>query len=162
MAIKLRSTIMVFMLFVPVLFYVLNSALFEFFMFFAVLFVCIKSLYKLFVYNFSSDEFLEKYESVVKPISLFDFLIGKLFSVILTVFITIFFIEKCIVFTGIIKYAAILAAALWIFDFLKTVYSFFSQNNYSEEYTVFDSVLEILMWIQNIVSVILMVAIAII
>ena len=57
MAIKLRSTISIFLLFVPVLFYVLNAALFELFMFFAVLFVCGKSLYKLIIYNFSSDEF---------------------------------------------------------------------------------------------------------
>lgn len=155
MAIKLRSTILAFLFLIPALVYVVNTALFDLLMFFAVLYVSGKSLYKLFAYNFLSDEFIEKYESRVMSVSISEFLIRKTFSVLLTVLIAVFFIGKCTICTGIIKYATILVAALWIFDLLKTGYSFLSRKDYSEDYTVFDYVLETLMWLQNIMSIIL-------
>lgn len=155
MAIKLRGTILAFLLLIPVLIYIVNTALFDLLMFFAVLYVSFKSLYKLLIYNFLSDEFVERYESKIIKVSIAEFFIRKIFSVLLTVLITVFFIEKCVVYAGIIKYATILVAALWVFDLLKTVYSFVPRKNYSEDYTAFDYVLETLMWLQNILSIVL-------
>ncbi len=157
MAIKLRGTILAFLFLIPVLIYVVNTALFNLLMFFAVLYVSGKSLYKLFVYSFLSDEFVEKYESKVMTVSIAEFFIRKIFSVLLTVLITLFFIGKCALYAGIIKYATILVAALWIFDLLKTLYSLVPRKIYSEDYTAFDYVLEALMWLQNILSIILVI-----
>lgn len=155
MAIKLRSTILTFLFLIPVLIYIVNTALFDLLMFFAVLYVSGKSLYKLFVYNFLPDEFVEKYESKVIAVSIAEYFCRKIFSVLLTVLITVFFIGKCVIYTGIIKYATILVAALWVFDLLKTIYSFVPRKVYLEDYTAFDYVLEILMWLQNIISIVL-------
>ncbi len=155
MAIKLRGTILVFLFLIPVLIYIVNTALFNLMMFFAVLYVSFKSLYKLFAYNFLSDELVEKYESKIMAVSIAEFFIRKIFSVFLTVLIAIFFIGKCTVCSGIIKYATIFIAALWIFDLLKTLYSFVPRKNYSENYTAFDYVLETFMWLQNIISIVL-------
>lgn len=158
MAIKLRSTILAFLFLIPVLICIVNTALFNILMFFAVLYVSFKSLYKLFAYNFLSDEFVEKYESKVIAVSIAEYFIRKIFSVFLTVLITVFFIGKCTLYSGIIKYATIFIAALWVFDLLKTLYSFVPRKNCSENYTAFDYVLETLMWLQNIISIVLVFA----
>ncbi len=155
MAIKLRGSILAVLLLIPVLIYIVNTALFDLLVFFAVLYVSFKSLYKLLVYNFLSDEFVERYESKVIKVSIAEFFIRKIFSVLLTVLITVFFIGKCALYTGIIKYATILVAALWGFDLLKTVYSFVPRKSYSEDYTALDYILEALMWLQNIMSIVL-------
>jgi len=155
MALKLQSTIILFFILLPVGVYTLSSVAFDFFMCLAIIYVCIKSLRKLFIYNFASDEILDKYEASIKPLTKDDILARRTINISATILFTVFFAGKYFCLTGIIKYAALIAAALWLFDLIKIIHTYIAKPDFSEDYTVFDTVLEILMWIQNILSVVI-------
>ncbi len=157
MAIKLRNTILL-LIFLPCVMYLLNPVIFDFLVYLSVLYVCGKSLLRLFMYNFATAEELDKYEASFKPLTVAEMIFRKIANVIVTVLFTVFFIGKGIYITGIIKYAALLVAALWMFDLLKTVFSYVSVWSADEDYSIWDVFLEGIMWVQNILSVVVVMA----
>lgn len=153
MAIKLCNTILLSII-LPVFLYILNSSVFALLMICTVWFVCGKSLFTLFIYNFASDEMLYRYEEKVRPVSEGDIILRRILNLSLTVLFAVFFLFGGLSAFGAIKYAAYFAAALWVFDFIKTIYSYFNKD-FSDEYTIKDIIFEALMWCQNIISLII-------
>ena len=158
MAVKSRSAMGLFLMVLVCLFSYCGYIFFETVVSVCMLYVCIRSLYGLCMYNFATDEALFRYEqSLASRAGAFAediFLIRTK-----NIFLNLLFI---IYFTGAVLYAPnsvmrVLSSAalfLWVFDLGKTV-TMYIKKQVSGEWSFFDSVLEAVMWTQNILSVIL-------
>lgn len=156
MAVKLRNTIILTVL-LPCAMYLINPAVFDFLVYLFVLFICGKSLLKLFMYNFASDEELDSFEAALQPTDRGEALLRRVAGLCMTVFLVLFFAGKGMYNIGIIKYAALSASALWVFDLLKGIFGYFSLD-IEEDYNCWDIFLEAVMWLQNILSAVVVMA----
>lgn len=119
------------------------------------LYLCTKSLYRLLIYNFATDEALFRYEhnlalkSKLFPEDVFFVRMKNIFFYLLFI---IYFSGE-IVFAPNIYIRIFAAAALfmWLFDFGKTIASYAKKYDYTHCFC--DSVLEFLMWVQIILSI---------
>ena len=117
-------------------------------------YICLKSLFCLYLYNFSSDETLEKYEkNIYLPKSREEILISRFKNIMLGTIIALFF--GSLAFTSninFVKFPSVFLCILWAFDMIKALLSYYD-NRKDTDWTVVDSILETLMWIQNISSI---------
>ena len=158
MAVKSRSVVGILLMALVCLFSYCGYIFFETVVSICLLYVCAKTLYGLCMYNFATDEALFRYEQNLALRA--GFCTTDVFLIrTRNIFLNLLFI---IYFTGatfyapnsILKVLSLAALLMWVFDLLKTFTGYF-KNNESNEWTYSDSVLEALMWAQNILSLFL-------
>jgi hypothetical protein len=115
------------------------------------LFFSIRSLKDLIIANFASDSFFEKYEcrqieynSVLAVLTDAILVCGAYALIMIMLFISFFLFEN-----PLIRGFSAILLVLWAFDFHKI----FSKPDESEEWTMVDTLKEILMWSQGIGSI---------
>ncbi len=155
MAVRTRSAFGLFVLAVICLFSYCGFIFFEAVVSLCVLYVCSKSLYSLFMYNFASDEALFKYEQRLQLKS--GVLSGDIFLIrfknifLYTLFIIYFWGAITFAPNRTLKVVSMVLIALWTFDLVKTVWGYFVKPK-DDVFRISDAVFEIVMWIQNILS----------
>ncbi|MBE7011835.1 MAG: hypothetical protein E7415_04095 [Ruminococcaceae bacterium] len=116
------------------------------------MFFSMRSLKDLIIVNFASDSYFEKYQCrQIEHTSVFAVLTdailvcGAYALIMIMLFISFFLFESTIIkgFVGILL-------AVWAFDFHKI----FSKPDESDEWTVADTIKEVIMWTQGIGSII--------
>ena len=115
------------------------------------LFFSVRSLKDLVIANFASDSFFEKYEcrqieynSVFAVLTDAILVCGAYALIMIMLFISFFLLES-----SVMKGFASLLLVFWAFDFYKV----FSKPDESEDWTVVDTIKEVLMWCQSIGSI---------
>lgn len=124
-----------------------------------IIYVCIKSLYGLCMYNFASEEALLTYERNMaekSPVSLKNAFFIKLKNILLYLLFIIYFAGAALIApNSLLKIFACAAFLLWTFDMSKSFVRCFRTGKYEGKWCFWDGVFEALMWIQNILSVFL-------
>lgn len=158
MAVKSRSAMGLFLMALVCLFSYCGYIFFETVVSVCVLYVCIRSLYGLCMYNFATDEALFHYEqslSLRAGVVVEDIFLTRTKNIFLTLLFIIYFTGASVFApNSFLKVLSSLALLMWTFDLVKTVFGYF-KNQVDKEWTYIDSVFEGIVWIQNIVSVIL-------
>jgi len=158
MAVKSRSAMGLFLMALLCLFSYCGYIFFETVVSVCLLYICIRSLYALCMYNFATDEALFRYEqslSLRAGVVTEDVFIIRIKNIFLTLLFIIYFMGASVFapnsFLKILSSAALL---MWMFDLVKTVFSYF-KNQTDKEWTYVDSIFEGIMWTQNVISIIL-------
>lgn len=158
MAVKSRSAAGLLLMAIVCLFSYCGYIFFETVVSICLVYVCVNALYGLCMYNFATDEALFRYEqSKAKkgPVSEEDAFFIKVKNVFLNILFIIYF-SGIAVFDAdfAFRIPAFFALLLWIFDFAKNNISLFKKNA-DTEWTLTDSALETVMWVQCILSVVI-------
>ena len=145
MALKLQMAILIPATLVSLLAMFINIRMFCLFMGIVILTFSSKTLKRLWVLNFSSEEKAEKFiekemaENSLNPV--FTSIMAIVTNLLTIIFFAISALESTSVLTRICSYILVF---LWAGDFVKM---FFKVTD-GEEWTVWDSVFEFFMWIQ--------------
>lgn len=151
MAAKSRLTIFALAVIFPIFMVCINLKAFWGATAVIMLFFSLRSLKDLVIANFASDSFFERYEcrqieynSVLAVLTDAILVCGAYALIMIMLFISFFLLESPLMkgFSGILL-------ALWAFDFHKV----FSKPDDSEDWTVMDTLKEVLMWCQSIGSI---------
>lgn len=158
MAVKSRSAIGLFLMALVCLFSYCGHIFFETVVSVCVLYVCLRSIYGLCMYNFATDEMLFRYEqnlALKAGVLTEDIFVIRIKNMFLTLLFIIYFAGAfAFAPNSFFKVLYLSALLMWIFDLVKTVAGYFKRQE-NEEWTCVDSVFEAIMWIQNILSVVL-------
>lgn len=158
MAVKSRSAMGLFMMALICLFSYCGYIFFETVVSVCMLYVCVKSLYGLCMYNFATDEALFRYEqNLASKAGVFtdDIFLIRIKNIFLNLLFIIYFAGISVfVEDSLMRILSSAALLMWVFSLISTVFSYFKKQ-ISTEWTYYDSMLEALMWIQNILSGIL-------
>ena len=158
MAVKSRSAVSLFLMALICLFSYCGYIFFETVVSLCMLYVCVKSLYGLCMYNFATDEALFRYEqNLASKAGVFteDIFLIRIKNIFLNMLFIIYFIGASVFAESfLLRILSSAALLMWVFNLGNTVVGYFKKQ-ISTEWTLCDSVFEALMWTQNILSVIL-------
>lgn len=158
MAVKSRSMVGLFLIALMCLFSYCGYIFFETVVSVCMLYVCMKSLYGLCMYNFATDEALFRYEqNLAAKAGSFsdDIFIIRVKNICLNLLFIIYFSGAALFApNSLSRIFAIAALVLWVFDLGKTVVGYFKKYT-NEEWTIYDGIFEAVMWVQNILTVVL-------
>ena len=150
MALKLQMALLIPATFVSLLTMFIDIRMFCLFMGIVILIFSSKTLKRLYVLNFLSDEKVEKFiekemaENCLNPV--FTSIMAILTNLLTIIFFAVAALESTSVFVQIFSYILVF---LWAGDFVKM---FFKVTD-GEDWTVWDSVFEFFMWFQAIGSI---------
>ena len=152
MAAKARLTIFAVAVMAPIFIACINLKAFWVATALLMVYFSVKSLKELIIANFASDEFYYRYmsgkvQSESEAFILTDAILvcGAYALIITMLFMSIFMFEPIFIRAG-----AVGLLSLWLFDFHKV----FSKPSDDEEWSIADTVREIIMWTQSIGSVV--------
>ena len=152
MAVKERLAILMIAVIAPIFMVCVDIRAFWVATSFIMLFFSLKSLINLCILNFASDEFYEKHsEKVCEYQSAFSVLTDAIlmcgaYALILIMLFISFFLFK----SPMIKGISLILMIMWGYDFYKV----FSKPDEDEDWSIKDTIKEILIWGQGILSVI--------
>ena len=157
MLIRSRFSLFMLMVVLPVTIALINIESFFVLTSILILFISGKSLRQLFILNFGSDSAFEALEQQHQQRQMLDeksrklnrmmvFLLNLLFIIF---FVYIFFISDNIV----LRSAAIIAAASWVFDMLRTFAPKKQMIDSNEGWTFKDTLAEVFLWFHNLSTI---------
>ncbi len=152
MAAKARLTIFAVAVITPIFIACINLKAFWIATALLMVYFSVTSLKELIIANFASDEFYFRYmkgkshsESEMFILTDAILICGAYALIITMLFMSLFMFDS-----SVMKIGAAILLILWIFDFKKV----FSKPSDDEDWSIVDTVKEIVMWTQGIVSVV--------